>query len=466
MNNGHPKFDRVQLTVDGEELSSAQLTADVSQGFFRVGAPFGWLLLVLFSLFIMGLVPFIIRAADGFGDSERAEWGYIASLFAFLLITAGSAPLVAVAFRMTRNHWRRPFSRISELYAVVGLFTLLLMLPLLAILPSLEGRNSLWVLPDAFRGNFIWYDFMAVAGLVICGLALLFVSAIPDMAILARQSGGLRGRILGRLAGHWHGTEGQWEWHQRGIWALGAFYFMLLIVVHTLVATDFVMSLVPGWIDSIMPAHQALTGIQCALGSVVVAAFLVRTFGPHKKYIPMESFWAISKVLLALSLLWAYFWFAGMVTFWYGRTPVEQNILKTFMFESYRVAFLLNFFFSFLIPFLMLIWNPVRKSVIGPTIAGASVMVGAYFMTVRLYVPAFGLEEVKGHALEIVPLPIKPDAPDILIVLGGLAGAALIYLLASKIFPIISIWEMKEGLLYQRVRPLLRSRYLVVGKPD
>ena len=114
----------------------------------------------------------------------------------------------------------------------------------------------------------------------------------------------------------------------------------------------------------------------------------------------------------------------------------------------------------------MLIWNPVRKSVIGPTIAGVSVLIGAYFMTIRLYVPAFGLEKVTGHSLDVVPLPIGPDISDILIIIGGLSGAALVYVLASKFIPIISVWEMKEGLLYQRVRPFLRSKYMVMGKPE
>ncbi|MQF69931.1 hypothetical protein FIM12_06330 [SAR202 cluster bacterium AD-804-J14_MRT_500m] len=458
--------DRVQISIDGEELRSSQLTADVSAGFYRVGSNFKIITLILAGLFIMGLVPFIIRCLSGFDDDQRSEWGYIGSLFGFLMLTAGSAPLVAVAFRMTRNHWRRPFSRISELYAIVGMFTLSLMLPLMAILPTLEGRHSLWVLPDVFRGDFVWYDFAAVAGLVICGISLLFLSALPDMALLSRHDEGRRARVLAKITRKWNGSRKQWEWHQRGIWAFGTFYFMLLIFVQTIIAVDFVMSLVPGWIDSIMPAHQALTGLQCALGSVIVGAFIVRTFGPYKKYIPMESFWSISKVLLALSLLWAYFWFAALITFWYGRTPDEQNILKTFMFESYRIPFLINFFCSFLIPFGMLIWNPVRKSVIGPTIAGVSVLIGAYFMTVRLYVPAFGLENVTGHSLDLVPLPITPNIFDILIIIGGLSGAALIFMLASKIIPIISIWEMKEGLLYQRARPFLRSRYMVLGKPE
>ena len=465
MLNGNPDDDRIQISVEGKELSSYSVTQDISQSFFTFGSTYRIILLVLGAVFLVGIAAFVLKALDGFDQSQRHEWGYYSAMFAFLLMTAGSAPLVAVALRLTRNHWRRPLSRISELYAVIGLLSLLWFLPLLPLLPPIEGRKTLWIF-DEFPGVPLWWDFFAVLGLVICGLSLLVVSAIPDISVVARQNDGSKARMLRRIAGFWRGTQAQWNYHQKALCALGAFYFMLLIFVHSIINVDFVMSLVPGWKDSILPAHQALTGLQAAIGSVLVAAFLVRTFGGYKQYIPMETFWSISKILLALSLLWGYFWFAALVTFWYGRMPVEQVILKTFMFESYRVPFLLNLFLSFLIPFGMLIWNPVRKSIIGPSIAGASVVIGAFFMAIRLYVPAFGIEDVTAHALQTVPLPIKPETSDIMIILGGIAGAALIYMLASKIIPIMSIWEVKEGLLYQRVRPFLRSRYLVLGKPE
>ena len=458
--------DRVQITLDGPELNSRMVTEQVSRDFFNVTRNYRWLVAILGSVFVIGIIALILRFIDGFGVSERAQWGYYSAMFAFLLITAGSAPLVAVGLRWTKNHWRRPFSRVSELYAAVGLLTILWFLPLMALLPPLEGRRSLWV-SDEFIGVPLWWDFFAVLGLVVCGLTLLVLSAIPDMAVLARHGDdGPRARLLRSISGFWRGTQSQWNYHRIGLTALGAFYFMLLIMVQTMINVDFVMSLVPGWKDSIMPAHQALTGLQTAIGLVLVTTFILRATGRYKDFIPMESFWSFSKILLALCLLWAYFWFAALITFWYGRTPTELNVLSTFMFESYRIPFLLNFFFSFLIPFLILIWNPVRKSVLGPTLAGASVLIGAFFMTIRLYVPAFGIEDVTGHTLKAVQPAILPDVLDIFIILGGLAGAALIYLLASRIFPILSIWEVKEGLLYQRVRPLLRSKFLVLGKPE
>ena len=49
---------------------------------------------------------------------------------------------------------------------------------------------------------------------------------------------------------------------------------------------------------------------------------------------------------------------------------------------------------------------------------------------------------------------------------GALAGALLIFLLFSRIIPLISIWETKEGLLYQFVGKVLRGRYLTLAKPE
>ena len=244
MKSSSQELDRVQTTVEGEELGSQIVTEDVSKSFFSFKSSYGAVLLALGAVFVLGIIAFIFRALGGFDDSQRDEWGYYSAMFAFLLVTAGSAPVVAVALRLTRNHWRRPLSRISELYAVVGLLSLLWFLPLMALLPPIEGRKTLWVF-DEFPGVPIWWDFFAVLGLVVCGLALVTLSALPDMALLARHDDGLRGRILGRIAGSWRGTWDQWNYHRRGLWALGALYFMLLIMVHTLINVDFVMSLVP-----------------------------------------------------------------------------------------------------------------------------------------------------------------------------------------------------------------------------
>ena len=478
--NGATALEMPQLTPEGvsEHLLSKVFSADKKFWLVMAG---------LAVLVALGIVGFVVRAVDdGFSDSARPQWGYYAAMFAFLLVTAGTAPVAAIAFRWTKNHWRRPFSRASELFALVGLLNLLWFIPMLILLPNIDldgngilqvgvDRRTIWF--EVPIGAPIWWDLLAMIGLVACGLAILWVSARPDMAALAERGNGLRATIWGKLSMGWLGTEHDWKVQGVSLALLGAFYFMLLVFVHFLVSLDFALSLVPGWKDSIFAPYHALTGFQAAAGTLLLTMFLMRNLGGYKDYIGLDQFWSFSKVLLGLTLLWGYFWFSEFMTFWYGRDPTEQSIIKLVMFESYRTAFLLNLFFSFLIPTAMLIWNGVRKSIIGPTIAGISVVIGAFFMMVRLYVPAFNVpqEHLGEHSIaEFYPagnpeqwlLPVLPDVWDVFIILGGLGAVAFIFLLGTKLLPVVSMWETKEGILYIVRRPFMKGRYVVLGKPD
>ena len=489
MASGHGHNHGIETEpLASESLTSQGVTEHLSQKVFAVDRKLGLALAGLGLLFILGIIGFIVRAVgDGFSDEARPAWGYYAAMFGFLLVTVGSAPVAAIAFRWTKNHWRRPLSRASEMYALAGVLLLLWFIPLLILLPGIdlngdnelvvgEDRRTIWF--EVPIGAPIWWDLFAVIGLVFCGLAILWVSARPDMAAVAERGNGWRASLMSRLSMGWQGTKRDWKLQQASLATLGAFYFMLLIFVHTLVSLDFALSLVPGWKDSIFAPYHALTGFQAAAGTILVTLFLMRNLGGYQQYIGLTSFWSFSKVLLGLTLLWGYFWFSEFMTFWYGRDPTEQSVVKLVMFESYRTAFLLNFFFSFLLPFVMLIWNAIRRSIIGPTIAGASVVIGAFFMMVRLYVPAFNIpqENLGAHTIadfeagvgQIAPqlLPVAPDVWDGFIVAGGLGGAALIFLLGTKLLPVMSIWEIKEGLLYVVTRPFMRGRYMVLGKPE
>ncbi len=456
--------------------TDGEVNEDVISRTLRVGSAYRTAVGIFGILVALGVVGFIIKALDGFGD--RTNWGYYAAIYVFLFTTTQSALLVSITMRMAKTHWRRPLARISELFAAVGVVNFLMFIPLLWTLPPLEGRRTIW---------FEWpwgapklLDLLAMGFLVLCGLALLWVSSIPDMATMSKKTTGIRGRIARLMSTGWKGTPHQWPVLKAGQGMLGGLYFLLLIYAHFVVSSEFGMSLVPGWLDAIFPAFQALTGLQTGIATVLVTLILVRCLGGYDKYIFMEQFWALSKILIALTLLWFYFWFAGFVTFWYGRKPEEQNILQLLMIGPYRVAFYLGIFLSFAVPFLILMWNSVRRSVKGPAIASAVILVGAFFDKIRLYVATFSFTdaEIASHHTfgEVRPttgfdVPHYfqtnwPEGPDYLVIIGGLAIPFFVFLVVSKIIPVLSMWEVKEGHLLTTVRTVLRKKYLVLAKPE
>ena len=444
-----------------EGMAPSELSHDVLGRFQEIGSRYwGWVA-VLAILTALGVMGFFIRLADGFDD--RSNWGYTAATLSFLVTVFAAGPIVSVGLRFIKSHWRRPLTRISEIYGVSGVLALLLLLPALAALPPLEGRNNIWFdWPQFVPGG---WDVLSVGTLALCGVVLLWTLALPDLAAARDHlpSSG-RQRLVKWLALGWTGHLRQWRVHRWAVLTIGAIYLLLFPLVQTLISSDFSAGLLPGLKDAIFPAFQTLQGLQSGVAIVLVTMFIVRSVGGYQRYLGVDQFWALSKPLLAFSLLWFYFWWATFLTFWYGRQPSEVSLLKLLMFESYLVPFLIAFFLNFLIPLVALIWNPVRRSIWGPTAVAVGILIGTFFNQVRMYVSAFSVEDVTEHALSSIPAGQMPQVPDVLIVIGAISGATLLFLLVSKVVPIISVWEVGEGLHLSRTRQFLSRTVRVIAK--
>lgn len=458
------------------DKTNKEVLEDVLGSTDRVSSRYKIALAATGALFVVGIIAFILQATR-VGFATFTPWGYFMGAFAFLLSTGMSAPLFSASQRMTRSHWRRPLARVSELFAVVGILGTLMFIPMIAMLPSSANRRTVWF---GFPQGPHWTDMLAVLGLAILGIALLVTASLPDNAVYRPRATGLRRWVLDRLVFvDWKGTERQWKVHYNAIRLMGALYFLMLVFVHSVVTADFTEALVPGWKDAIFPATAALIGLQGAVASTLVALFVMRTFGGMRDYIGVDTFWSASKILLGLSLLWFYFWFSGFIIWWYGRQPIEHNLLEYFQFQTYRPAFLISLFCNFLIPFLILIWNFVRKSTLGPTIVSLFVLFGTLVNSMRLYVASFHVADVRADALqtihpvglglgpnEAIPGAVFPGAADVLMILGAIGGAIFLYLLAAKIIPAMSIWELREGMLYRKKKRFLKLNLMLMGKPE
>ena len=453
--------------------TAAELNRDLLESKRGTGNAFRGAVLLFGALFILGVVGFIMRVSDGVSD--KAVWGYHAALFSFLLTTAMAAPIVAIAPRIAKGQWRRSISRSAELWTLVGLLNLILFIPLLWVLPSLKDeRRSLWffdaLVPDKVPqySPHVWAT-LALVALIVCGLMLLWISALPDLAAIRDRATGRRQRFYARLAFGWHGTSRQWKvlFHRQGI--IGAFYFMMLVFVHFLIGVDFLMALVPGWIDALFPATQAANALQAGGATVLLTMFFLRKFGGSEKYITLDQFWGLGKLVFALSLLWFWFWFSSFIVLWYGKKPNEQAVLELFIKGPYIWAFFAAFILNFIFPFLTMIWNAVRKSIWGPTIMATSILIGTLLDRIRLYVPAYSVSDrADQHELGMdqIPATIWPELADVFLILGVLAGAVLIFMLATKVFPPVNVWEQKELLMYQWHKRFHRTEVRVLAKPE
>ena len=255
-----------------------QMTRDMAARLSSMPGPMTLGLLLTFGLLVLGVVGFVARAAaDGFDD--RAPWGYYMATFSLVFMITSGAPVAAVAFRFTKSHWRRPLSRVSELFAVVGIFNIITFIPMMLILPpilnpdpshggahELEIRRTIWF-EGPIGAPHAW-DLAGIVGLAVTSLFILWLSAVPDMAEARNTAGGFRGWLYRLLAGHWYGTKRQWNAQKAGLALLGAFYFMLLVFVQFIISSDYAQSMIPGYKDAIFPVFYTLTRIPVRPGTV------------------------------------------------------------------------------------------------------------------------------------------------------------------------------------------------------
>ena len=458
---------------------SNQITDEVMDRTTKKSKPFMVLLLISLTLVSLGIIGFVIRLTSQ-GLSDYSAWGYYMAAFSFVFMITSSAPLVACAFRFTKSHWRRPLSRVAELFAIIGVFNILLFIPMVITLPSianpdfvpgahgeLAARRAIWLgasgVPVGAPG--VW-NILSLVGLAVTSLGILWLSLMPDLAQSKHKVTGFRRTLYSALSGRWYGTKRQWNQQKAGLCLLGGFYFMLVVFVHFVIVSDYAMSLIAGWKDSILPPLYTIIAFQNTLGLLLIILFVLRKWGGYGQYIGMSLFWSASKILLGLSLLWTYHLFAFFMTFWYGRLEVESSILRYLMFESYSVIFWTNVLFSFFIPFALMVWNPIRKTAWGPALAGLSALVGGFLFSIRIFVGSFNAGDLYALAYSKVPPPVFPDLWDVFMVLGIIGVPLLVYLISIKLLPAMSIWEIKEGAMYQKMGKLFRGEYLVVAKPE
>lgn len=159
------------------------------------------------------------------------------------------------------------------------------------------------------------------------------------------------------------------------------------------------------------------------------------------------------------------------------KKPTEVSVLELLVTGPYRELFISVFLLVFIIPWFTMIWNPIRRSIWGPTIIAVSVLIGTFLDRIRLYVGAWDVASFKSKlinpdtdmlGMELAEVPnniVMPGMADIFLTVGFIGGSIFIYLLATRIIPAVNIWEKKEFLLYKAEIQFHRVKVIVLGKP-
>jgi Ni/Fe-hydrogenase subunit HybB-like protein len=426
-------------------MNAARMTEDLLRPLARTSWRFYLLVLVLAAIVAMGLGSWAYQMYSGFGISginNPVYWAFYITNFVFWIGISHAGTLISAILRLVNAGWRRPVTRCAE---VITAFALMIgaMFPIIHL-----GRPWLffWLMPypssrmiwPNFRSPLVW-DFFAITTYLTGSVLFLFLPMIPDFALIRDRSAGLRRSIYGTLALGWRGTTKQWHRLESAMQIMAVAIIPVAVSVHTIVSFDFSMAPVPMWHSTMFGPYFVAGAIFSGIAGLIIAMAALRKFLHLEEYLHPVHFENLGKLLLMMSLLWAYFVFAERLTTWYGNDTAEMNVFYVTQRGSFAPLYWTMVVCNFVIPFAILALRKLR-TVAGCVIASFGVVIGMWLERFLIVVPSLSHKYLPyswGH--------YRPRPVEIMIMISTFAAMTLLYVLFSKFVPIISIWELKAG---------------------
>ncbi|MGA3295180.1 MAG: NrfD/PsrC family molybdoenzyme membrane anchor subunit [Candidatus Acidiferrales bacterium] len=376
------------------------------------------------------------------GIRRPVFWGFYITNFVFWIGLSHAGTLISAILRLANATWRRPVTRCAEVITVFAL-SIGAMFPIVHL-----GRAWLffWLVPypsergiwPNIRSPLLW-DFFAISTYLLGSGTFLLLPILPDLALVRDRATGLRKKIYTVLAIGWRGTPRQWHRLETAMRIMAIAVIPVAVSVHSIVSWDFAMAPVPMWHSTIFAPYFVAGAIFSGIAALIIAMACLRKFLHLEEYLLPMHFENLGKLLLVMSLLWAYFVFAERLTSWYGNEPSEMAVFWLTQTGRYSPLFWTMVTCNFLIPFPLLAIKKLR-TITGTVIASVGVVIGMWLERFLIIVPA-----LSHKYLPYSWGTYRPTWVEITITAATFAAMAMLYMLFSKFIPIISVWELKWG---------------------
>lgn len=374
---------------------------------------------------------------DVTGLNRPVYWGVYITNFVFFIGISHAGTLVSAILRVFGAEWRRPITRAAE---AITVFALVLGTGNIIIDMGRPDRLLKILQHGRLQSPLVW-DVTSVSIYLTASVIYLYLPLIPDLGILRDRPGLSRWRrwLYNKLSLGWTGTEKEIQRLERLIGIMAVLIIPIAVSVHTVVSWVFAMTVQPMWHSTIFGPYFVIGAIFSGIATlIIVMAILRRAFNLYD-YITNQHFSNLGLLLLIFAFLWAYFTFSEYLTEFYGNEPAGMRVLFAKTIEEFSPIFWAMWLFNFIIPFIILS-NRYTRTVAGTVITSIFINVGMWLERFNIVVPTLTRPRLPSPIATYHPTWVEWS-----VLIGSFAMFAMLYLLFSKIFPIVSIWEVREG---------------------
>ncbi len=435
--------------VEPEQQKAAQptyheITRDIAATLGRPSRAYFMLLAFVLVVLAVGVFALLWQVRWGLGVAGYTPpvlWGVYIATFVFWVGIAHSGTLISAILYLFRSAWRTSVYRTAEAMTVFAVLTAGLF-PLIHVgriwyaywLFPYPNQRQLWV---NFKSPLLW-DVFAVSTYLTVSTLFLIVGLVPDVAAVREKATGWRRKLYEITSLGWRGTDQQWRHYVRAYLYLAALATPLVLSVHSVVSWDFAMAIVPGWHATIFAPYFVAGAIYSGVAMVVTLLVPLRKVFKVERYITVEHFENLAKLLLLTGMIVAYAYVVEYFMAWYSGNAFERDSFFNRAFGDYWWATWTMITCNGLLPFL-LFFRKIRRSIPALFVLSLFVNLGMWFERFVIIVVSLSHEYnpyAMGH--------YTPSWVEWSILAGSFAWFFLWFLLFAKNFPMVSITEVKE----------------------
>jgi len=429
-----PGYNLVTIT---DKISSLVLARHASRGWY-VGAA---ICLMLVTLLMVSLAYLLLRGVGIWGLNNQICWGFAIINFVWWIGIGHAGTLISAILLLLKQPWRTSINRFAEamtIFAVTcaGIYPIVhLGRPWLAhwLLPY-PNTMDLW---PQFRSPLVW-DVFAVSTYATVSALFWYVGLVPDLATLRDKSKNRVMRVIyGFFSMGWRGATHHWDRYETAYLLLAGLATPLVISVHSVIAFDFSVSVLPGWHTTIFPPYFVAGAVFSGFAMVLTIAIPVRAIYGLQDFITMRHIDNMAKVMLGTGLIVAYGYVMEIFIAWYGGHEYETFMIKNRMLGPYAPAYWSLIFCNIVVP--QLLWFPkVRRST-------RLLLAIALIVNVGMWLERFIIVVTSLHR-DFLPANWNMYVPtfwDWATYAGTIGLFVLLLFLFVRFMPVISIFEMR-----------------------
>jgi len=143
---------------------------------------------------------------------------------------------------------------------------------------------------------------------------------------------------------------------------LSAGFIVVFGITFWLASFDWIMSLEPEWYSTIFGVYNFAGLLLSGLAMIAIMAIWLERLGPLHGILTAEHLHDLGKLIFGFSSFWMYIWFCQYMLIWYANIPEETGYFIVRLQGFWEPLFLLNVLLNWVVPFVVLLHVPAKRS--------------------------------------------------------------------------------------------------------